>query len=211
MPDLSLGVPAWFGKLPGTGDFAYRRLDRQFQETWDEWLQGGLLDLRDRYADWVTPYLNAPMWFFALGQGVIGMKPWVGVMIPSVDSVGRYFPLTLINSLPENMYGHNVESHKKIAHWWSCCAQYASTALDNDLDASAFDSLLQTGFLGMLQANPMYAPMMQSFPLPGCSSWISNSGEYGLQAFTLAGLPRDHAFGTLFGCDADETTQRQEL
>ena len=32
-------APGWFGKLPGMGDFAHRRLPEPFRSAWDRWLQ----------------------------------------------------------------------------------------------------------------------------------------------------------------------------
>ncbi|MGO8543079.1 TagF domain-containing protein, partial [Rhizobium leguminosarum] len=34
----STALPAWFGKLPGMGDFAHRRLPQDFLAAWDQWL-----------------------------------------------------------------------------------------------------------------------------------------------------------------------------
>jgi type VI secretion system protein ImpM len=212
MSVLALGIPTWFGKLPGTGDFAYRRIDRHFQNIWDDWLQEGLMQLRMQQADWVTPYLNAPIWFFSIGQGLISNKNWVGVMMPSVDSVGRYFPLTLVAHLPESTGPHGGDVHLEIAQWWSRCAQLASAALHHDMDAANFDALLQSSFVAPVHTGPLQAPLMQTFPMSGCSSWISDDGEQGVKAYTMTGLPRDEAFGILFGCDDDEEiTQRQNL
>ncbi|MCR8958310.1 type VI secretion system-associated protein TagF [Variovorax sp. S2] len=88
-------LPGWFGKLPGMGDFAHRRLPESFLSEWDHWLQRGLARLKDRHTDWMAHYLQAPVWCFALGPGVAGEGAWIGVMMPSVDGVGRYFPITL--------------------------------------------------------------------------------------------------------------------
>ena len=44
---------------------------------------------------WAATYLNSPIWRFALARGVCGENAWVGLMMPSVDRVGRHFPLTL--------------------------------------------------------------------------------------------------------------------
>jgi hypothetical protein len=63
----SAELPGWFGKLPGMGDFAHRRLPESFRAVWDPWLQRGLARLRDRHADWTSHYLEAPIWCFALG------------------------------------------------------------------------------------------------------------------------------------------------
>ncbi len=211
MQQLGLGFPAWYGKLPGTGDFAYRRMDRYFQDTWDDWLQRGLIDLREHYADWITPYLDAPLWFFALGSGLIGTKPWLGIMMPSVDSVGRYFPLTMLCT-PHHVHGeYGNEASLAIAHWWGQCARYASAALEADMDAASFDAMLHTGFTANLQNSGfLHAPLMPTFPPPGCSTWISGMGGQGVETFSIVGLPYDSTFASLFGCD-QEVTKRQDL
>jgi type VI secretion system protein ImpM len=212
---LGLGLPAWFGKLPGTGDFAYRRLDRYFQDAWDEWLQQGLIRLRNQNPDWVTAYLNAPVWFFALGKGLIGMKPWVGVMMPSVDSVGRYFPLTILSNPQDGVMMQGHEMSMEMAQWWGRSARLATAALHNDMDAAGFDAMLQTDFAMPASVGSVQGPMMPSFPLPGSSLWISSDHENGVQAYSIAGLPDEEAFATLFGRDVvdedDIVTQRRDL
>ena len=59
-------LPGWYGKLPGMGDFAQRRLPEQFRSVWDNWLQAGLFELQSRQPDWVERYLESPVWFFSL-------------------------------------------------------------------------------------------------------------------------------------------------
>jgi type VI secretion system protein ImpM len=94
-------VPGFYGKFPELGDFVNRRLPRGFLEPWDEWLQGAIAASREQLADgWLDYYLNAPVWCFALCGGICGELPWAGLVMPSVDRVGRYFPLTLAVSLP---------------------------------------------------------------------------------------------------------------
>lgn len=64
-----------------------------FVRSWDEWLQAGLRASRERVgAGWEQAYRCSPIWHFALAAGVCGESAWAGVMIPSVDRVGRYFP-----------------------------------------------------------------------------------------------------------------------
>jgi type VI secretion system protein ImpM len=211
MQQMGLGLPSWYGKLPGTGDFAYRRMDRYFQDTWDDWLQRGLMGLREQYADWITPYLNASLWFFALGPGLISSKPWLGIMMPSVDSVGRYFPLTMLGAPQHAQASYGNEASFEVAHWWGQCARYASAALDADMDAAGFDAMLHAGFGARLQHSGfLHAPLMPVFPPSGCSTWISGMGEQGVETFSILGLPRDSTFASLFGCD-EEVTKRQDL
>jgi len=69
-------------------------LGRSFTETWDKWLREGILTSRNALASrWLDTYLTSPLWRFALGPGSCGPNTVVGVLMPSVDAVGRYFPL----------------------------------------------------------------------------------------------------------------------
>jgi type VI secretion system protein ImpM len=92
----------FYGKLPSHGDFLRRRVSDAFIGVWDGWLQECLtasrLSLGDR---WLNVYLTSPVWRFACAPGVCGASPAIGVMAPSVDRVGRYFPLTLVAELPQ--------------------------------------------------------------------------------------------------------------
>lgn len=86
----------FFGKLPGYGDFIERYLPRSFVEVWDQWLQRAMAGSRQLLGDhWLDSYLTSPVWRFALSSGCVDGHGWVGVMLPSVDRVGRYFPLTI--------------------------------------------------------------------------------------------------------------------
>jgi type VI secretion system protein ImpM len=91
----------WYGKIPALGDFASRRLPPQFISRWDEWLQASIVasraDLQER---WEEIYLISPIWRFALMPGLCGERCWAGMMMPSVDKVGRYFPLVIALELP---------------------------------------------------------------------------------------------------------------
>jgi type VI secretion system protein ImpM len=93
-------VPGWFGKIPSLGDFALRRLPDAFVHRWDRWLQHGLARARsDLGAAWQSTYLVAPIVRFWVGPGVLGPGGWAGLMMPSVDRVGRHFPLTIARPL----------------------------------------------------------------------------------------------------------------
>ncbi|MEO8523083.1 MAG: type VI secretion system-associated protein TagF [Caldimonas sp.] len=98
-------IPGWYGKLPTLGDFASRRLEADFIEPWDLWLGDAMQVQRQALGDaWVEAYLDSPPWRFLLAPGVLpGVEPtraFAGVLVPSVDRVGRYFPLTIAASLP---------------------------------------------------------------------------------------------------------------
>ena len=89
-----------YGKLPSHGDFLRRRVSEEFVRVWDRWLQECLVASREALADqWLDRYLTGPVWRFACAGGAVGPAPVVGLVAPSVDRVGRYFPLTLVAEL----------------------------------------------------------------------------------------------------------------
>jgi type VI secretion system protein ImpM len=80
----------FFGKLPGNGDFVHRRLPRSFVDPWDRWIQRGVAASRTQMGEtWLDTYLKSPMWRFVLAPGPCGTQGWMGVLMPSVDRVGR--------------------------------------------------------------------------------------------------------------------------
>ena len=103
MPEAALtqaAPPGWFGKMPNLGDFATRRLPDAFVHRWDGWLQAGLLRARaDMGEGWLDAYLVAPILRFWLAPGLLSAGGWAGLLMPSVDRVGRHFPLTLAQPL----------------------------------------------------------------------------------------------------------------
>jgi type VI secretion system protein ImpM len=91
----------WFGKLPSHGDFLRRRVPDRLLGAWDAWLQRCMAHSRERLgAHWLDAYLTSPLWRFHLSAGVAGDASYAGVLLPSVDRVGRYFPLSVFVELP---------------------------------------------------------------------------------------------------------------
>jgi type VI secretion system ImpM family protein len=91
----------FYGKLPSHGDFLRRRVSDAFVGVWDGWLQECIAASRAALGDrWLDVYLTSPVWRFGCAAGACGPAPVVGVMAPSVDRVGRYFPLTVVAQLP---------------------------------------------------------------------------------------------------------------
>jgi type VI secretion system protein ImpM len=85
-----------FGKIPSLGDFFQKELPRSFIDPWDTWLQGGISSARSQLGeDWDSRYLTAPIWRFSLPANQSGPQAISGVLVPSIDRVGRHFPLTL--------------------------------------------------------------------------------------------------------------------
>ena len=130
--------PGFFGKLPARGDFVGRRLDQAFRTSFDEWLQKSItISKRQLGAAWMPAYLNTPIWRFVLGPNLCGAVPSLGVMMPSVDKVGRYFPLVLGAQLPGCLSPGTVFQTARA--WFDAAEQLILTTLDDDFDLEAFD------------------------------------------------------------------------
>lgn len=91
---------AWYGKLPSLGDFAGRRMPHALTLEWDAWLREGMEELR-RIDDtgWPDRFVNAPLWFFIAPVAALS-SPVIGALAPSMDRVGRYYPLTVMATAP---------------------------------------------------------------------------------------------------------------
>lgn len=116
-----------FGKLPALGDFLLRGLPAGFADPWHGWLADGLATCREMLGDgWLAAYLEAPVWRFALAGDACGPDPVTGVLMPSVDAVGRYFFLTLASPAPAG-----VEAGQRGPEgWYDSLDALAREALD---------------------------------------------------------------------------------
>ena len=91
----------WYGKVPCTGDFIRSGLSAGFISSLDLWLQRLMTTGREVLEDrWLSAYMTAPIWRFSTAAGVLGHVPCAGVIMPSVDRVGRQFPLCLAVEFP---------------------------------------------------------------------------------------------------------------
>ncbi|MEM6897854.1 MAG: type VI secretion system-associated protein TagF, partial [Pseudomonadota bacterium] len=86
-----------FGKIPDLGDFFRHNLSSGFVQAWDSWLQGAMVDSKSALGPgWDDAYMSAPIWRFTLPPGVAGASAMSGILMASVDRVGRQYPLTLV-------------------------------------------------------------------------------------------------------------------
>ena len=132
-------MAGFYGKLPTKGDFLTRRLPREFIDGWDDWLQTGMNDSRQVLGDaWLQIYLTSPLWRFVLPAGVFSASGWAGVLMPSMDKVGRYFPMTIAAELKTPMSPVLVASNCNT--WYEAVEKRLLDALDDDtLDMDEFD------------------------------------------------------------------------
>jgi type VI secretion system protein ImpM len=91
-----------FGKLPARRDFISANASKRFLHVWEPWLQSGIAMSRQMLGPaWTEAYNRAPIWRFWLGSDFCG-EATIGAFMPSVDGVGRAFPLTIFAGEAEN-------------------------------------------------------------------------------------------------------------
>jgi type VI secretion system protein ImpM len=180
-------APGFFGKLPARADFLTRGLAMSFTEPWHAWLVRGLLFAADDLADRFEPaYMAAPVWRWIIPSGTCGPVPAAGIMMPSVDAVGRRFPLTLAAvSASLGAPGALLAA----AAWFDALEETARDALASDPDIDVWAARV-AAILPVLP--PVMPPHAVQVPL----------GEAGVQA---AILPALGAYGAeravLFWCE----------
>jgi type VI secretion system protein ImpM len=127
-----------YGKLPAHGDFIFRNLSPAFINQWDEWLQLYVSSSREQIGeDWLNIYLTSPIWRFVLSSGVIDEKIWAGVIMPSVDRVGRFFPVSIVK--PVSPHQSVVSFLFSQQEWFKGVESYCLSALDGKMDADGLD------------------------------------------------------------------------
>lgn len=91
----------WYGKLPSAADFVGRRMPHVIESEWDTWIRSGMDKLRhDGGHKWHERFVQCPVWFFIcpLQTGKLA----AGAIAPSIDRVGRYYPITVMALGPQN-------------------------------------------------------------------------------------------------------------
>jgi type VI secretion system protein ImpM len=203
MDSAAAPIVGWYGKLPSLGDFASRRLPAEFIEAWDDWLANGLLAWRERAPDsWLDDYLAGPSWRFVLMPGALpdvapGTVPgaaaiWSGVLMPSVDRVGRYFPLTLAQPLAQLPL--DATQTGALLSWLQRLDDLAVDALQDDWSVEQLESELQR-----LGPCPQHSPAAQDLAPAQITQASLELHPSGGVAELLAGLARGQLLQQLQG------------
>lgn len=141
MKDLNT-IPGFFGKSPSQADFVCLRLPSGFVRTWENWLQASLRTSQRVLGDaWLDLYLSSHIWRFVLPTNICDEGAWAGVLMPSVDREGHYFPLTIAGQIAPSM------AHGKLLdqamEWFDHLERVALTSLADGFDIAHLDEMLQ--------------------------------------------------------------------
>ena len=123
---------AMFGKLPSKRDFVSYNMPRPFLDHWEEWLQAAVASSRMMLGSkWQDVFLGVPIWRFWFGSHIYGTAA-TGALMPSVDGVGRYFPLTVCCFEPEGMR-LLPPPNPALDHWLDGVEQFLLGMLEDEL------------------------------------------------------------------------------
>ena len=131
-----------FGKMLDVGDFFRINVSGGFVRVWDNWIQQLLMEGQAQYgAGFDTHYMSAPLWRFTLPADKAGPSKIMGVFMPSVDRVGRRFPLTLI--LPLDTPGPAALDHLREGALFERLEDIALSTLEDGMSKDRLEEDLQ--------------------------------------------------------------------
>lgn len=129
-----------FGKLPQKRDFIALNIPQPVLGPLETWLQAAVAASRGQLGrDWEQHYLVAPIWRFWIGPAIFG-NGCAGALMPSVDGVGRYFPLMALY-VCDNGARIPPPPFAPQGDWYAAIEARLLTTLDGDAGAGV-DALL---------------------------------------------------------------------
>jgi len=153
MSDCVFGA---FGKMPSVGDFFRISAPNAFVPVWDGWLQRCLVSGAHTFGErWDELYMSVPIWRFCLSANLAGPDKMIGVLMPSIDRVGRRFPLTLMAPLSEDnsvLLDHFLQSDL-----FDALEDTALSMLEDDATRDGLEAAL-TGVAAPLPSGPVDPP-----------------------------------------------------
>lgn len=207
---------AWYGKLPGVGDFAARRMPYGLQQFWDRWGATGLEALAAQQAQQLPEvWRRAPQWAFLLPEQPAIAHSQLGVWAPSFDRVGRKFPLVVTLALERAGLPELLPRAGALVQEWAAVIEQAqhqrwpAERLDQQLEATARQTLLgphdaqdpeQTLPRGASPATPPWPSLATAFDPGGPLSywWSVPTHLTGFRARQHQGAPDSALFLDLF-------------
>jgi type VI secretion system protein ImpM len=173
-----------FGKLPARGDFVQLGLPGSFVRPWDGWLQQAMAASQESMgAAWLPAFLESPVWRFMLPGGICGPGAVLGLWMPSVDRVGRYYPLTLAAVLPS---GGGMPRPDSVEAWLAACEDAGRAALEDD---AAPDQVVH-----------LLPPLDAGAAMPASGEWWTAGGpRVAATRLALAALPDGTQFAMRLG------------
>jgi type VI secretion system protein ImpM len=196
-----------YGKLPAKRDFVTVSAPRRFIRIWEPWVEQGMAESRAHVceAKWKSAFSSAPIWRFWLGPSLCG-EAIAGAFMPSMDSLGRLFPLTLIGvaAKGEALAPPDIDCRDP---WFERVEGFLRSTLDRQ---ASFETTLEA--FGDLGASLAEAEASRQVDTRG----IFRAADVGGGLFSLArniaalrrkrnnSLPANATYWWTLGCDSHE-------
>jgi type VI secretion system protein ImpM len=151
-----------FGKLQAKRDFIAIATPRTFLSVFEPWIQSAISasrsDLKDK---WQNAFLVAPIWRFWFGADLCGTSV-AGALMPSMDGVGRYFPLAVF-SFPDGGASILPPELDPQEDWFAVLEAFLLSTLE---PGRSFDQI---------------SADLNALPAPCCRQFESPANLYGLE------------------------------
>jgi type VI secretion system protein ImpM len=221
-----------FGKLSAKRDFIALATPRNFLEAWEPWVQSSLSASRHQLGDrWQQAFLTTPVWRFWLGAAICGTTV-AGAIMPSLDGLGRYYPLTLhaVADAGAPIVSPDIDAQDE---WFDIAEDFLLSTLGRDAafeDVSAAldrfavprtqsvgaDSAkvvrLGDGMAGMISAADGFSASLSSLratspDVYAAASfwWTTGGGDFPPLVLSCRGLPDPYRYSTLLNGNLQET------
>jgi type VI secretion system protein ImpM len=221
-----------FGKLQTKRDFVTVDLPRNVVTAWEEWIQKALARSQESLGDdWLATYLSAPLWRFRIGREIAGCEI-AGVMMPSVDGVGRKFPLMVACCAEDDETFDQPESARSEA-WYAAVEDYLLNLLDAEptyeeaiealRNLPSYPSAAPAQDIPVNAADWGYAAACDAASLPAALArlreleqarllqktslwWTIGGADWTAAAFICSGMPSEVAFTAMLSGGFAEPT-----
>jgi len=189
----------FFGKLPRQGDFVAAGLPRRTIAVFDAWaarIVPGTQAMMGRF-NWTQAWQTAPVWRFAVPDEAHSDAGVIGVWMPSVDQVGRYFPLMIAATCPEATPEQMV---RRGTAWLDAADDAGRAAIADSLTPAQLTMLIPPSpdLLVAQESTPPHG--LQPRPGLGCW-WTEGAPLVPAQGRVLDAMPDAATFVTMLDAD----------
>ncbi|RFB83163.1 type VI secretion-associated protein [Rhizobium leguminosarum bv. trifolii] len=185
----------FYGKLPSHGDFVSMGLGHSLQSALDAWMQAGLQATQQELGDdWKRRFRAMPAWRFIIERGLWGPATVAGVLLPSLDRVGRSFPLVIAAQL------HGFCEHPRQLYlddtWFTAAEAIAESSARRDFDINHFTASLKR-LRTLRPADLAENEILQDASSRGTLWWRISPEERRAKGFRVSGAPEPGHFSKL--------------
>lgn len=200
-----------FGKLPNKRDFVAINLPHPFLAVWEDWLQSSVAASRQQLgARWTDLFLAAPIWRFWLGRDICGAAA-TGAFMPSVDGVGRYFPLCIC-ACAEAGESISPPGARPLHSWFDKAERRLLRALEPDfagepavlLEGLDLDLTLRGDNPVEIEVARLLADGLQSSLARESWWWSVGGGAFPIQLWRRQGMPDPYQFSEFLTHDTKQ-------